>query len=209
MRGFFINQINYKFIILAIIKLTAMQNPTQYLIIIVLIGYSIFRRVMRAVNFQKYKQNALLFKVGLYSLIEVIMLALGVLNPVNYLYYAIGAIAGAALVFVGVRHMIFEKRKDGLYYRTHVWVEIGILTIFFTRLAYRFYAISQIIGEEAPEKASQQMQYARDPFTGFVFFLLCTYYIGYYFYVYRRSAEALKTIPDYVDVKKNPNEPLQ
>ena len=186
-----------------------MQNPTQYLIIVALIGYSIFRRVMRALNFQKYSQNALWFKIGLYCLIEVIMLMLGILNPVNYIYYSIGAVVGVVLVYIGVRHMVFEKRKDGLYYHTHVWVEIGILAIFFTRLAYRFYVIYQAAGEDAPEKVSQRLQYAKDPFTGFVFFLLCTYYIGYYFYVYKRSSAALKALPDFVEAKRSPTEPLQ
>jgi len=182
-----------------------MQNNSQFLIIIALIAYSAFRRVMRALNFQKYKQGALLFKVGLYCFVALILLASAALNPMSYLFYLIGAVAGGVLVFIAVKNMIFEKRADGLYYRTHVWVEIAVLVLFFARLIYRFYIMSQVMGVDAtdPDAMSKRLQYTRDPFTSFVFFLLCTYYIGYYFYVYKRSAEAIKTIPEFVEVKNS------
>lgn len=175
-----------------------MQNPTQYLVIIILILYAIIRRVMRAVNFQKYNKTQLMFRIGLYAIIAFILLAVAILNPISYLYFGIGAALGVGLVYVALKNILFEKRKDGLYYRTHVWVEVALMTIFFGRVAYRFYVIYNSDVLEAPENMSDKLEYAKDPLIGWVFFLLCTYYIGYYYSVNKMSEKVLREPEDTV-----------
>ena len=171
-----------------------MQNPTQYVIIMLLVVYAIFKRIKRAFNFQKYSAPALIFKIVLYCLISLILLWIATLNPIQYMFDLGGLVLGIVLVYFAVKHIVIEKRKEGLFFRTHVWIEVGILTIFFIRLAWRFYVIyNQMAGVAPDEVISHKLRYASDPFTGIVFFLLCTYYIGYYTYIYRKGAEVLNT----------------
>ena len=187
-----INYLSFQYI--SVLYLGLMQNPTQYILIILLVVYAIIKRVRRAFYFQKYSKPGLVFKIALFSLISLALLWWATANPIQYMFDLGGLALGIGLVYFGVKHMVMEKRKDGLYFRTHVWVEVAILSIFFIRIAYRFYTIyTEYAGAAPDEVISHKLRYASDPFTGIVFFLLCTYYIAYYTYIYRKGVEMLST----------------
>jgi len=168
-----------------------MQNPTQYIIIILLMGYVIFKRIRRATTFQKYMPMLLVFRIILFSLISLILLWIATLEPTQYLFDLCGMALGVFLTYAAVKNIQIEKRKDGLFFRTHMWIEVGILILFFLRLGWRYYMVYDQFSNSAPEVLSQKLRYANDPVTGIVFFLLCTYYIAYYTYVYRKGKEEL------------------
>lgn len=171
-----------------------MQNPGQYIIIIALLVLVIVKRIMRAFSYQPYKKGTLVFRITLYSFIALLLMWYAALDPVQYLFDLGGLALGAGLAYLAVKNMMFESRKDGLFFKTHVWVEIVILAVFFIRLAWRYYIVYNEYAGLAPEVISRKLRYSSDPFTGVVFFLLCTYYIGYYAFVYRRGKEKLAVL---------------
>ncbi|HXB11017.1 MAG TPA: hypothetical protein VNZ45_03445, partial [Bacteroidia bacterium] len=161
-----------------------MQNPTSYILPILLIAFAIFIRIKRSIGFQKYRIAVPIARILICTLILVIVFSFGFLfHPSTLLPDAGGIVAGIGLAFLGVRHAKFEMRKDGLYYRTHIWVEIGILVLFFARLAWRFYDIYGSLGSIPGEQVASQLRYEKDPVTGSIISVFCTYYIGYFIYI--------------------------
>ena len=161
-----------------------MQNPTAYILPIILILVAIFIRVKRSIGFQIYRPSLAIMRIVLCAFIECYMVSIILrFHPDTLLTSVGGVVAGLGLSFLGVRHITFEERKDGLYYRTPVWVEVGILVLFFARLAFRFYVIYNTIGNLPPEKIAGQLRYEKDPVTGLIISVFCTYYIVYFAYV--------------------------
>ena len=115
-------------------------------------------------------------------------------DPTQYLFDLCGLVLGVGLIYAAVKNIVFEKRSKELYFKTHAWVEIVILSLFFARLAYKYYMVSTEFANDAPEVISRKLRYSSDPITNVVFFLLCTYYIGYYGYVYFIGKEKLALI---------------
>jgi len=175
-------------------QLPSMQNPTSYIFPILLLAFAIFMRIRRSIGFQKYRVAVPIARIFVCTLILGIIFTFGFLfHPATLLPDAGGIIAGAGLAFLGVRHAIFEIRKDGLYYRTHVWVEIGILALFFVRLAYRFYDLYGSLGNLPAEQVAGQLRYEKDPITGSIISVFCTYYICYFVYIASKANKLLKT----------------
>jgi hypothetical protein len=114
-------------------------------------------------------------------------------HPANLITDVVGLAVGIGLGFLGARHAVFEIRKDGLYYRTHIWIEMGILALFLVRIAWRFYVIYSSIGTMAPEEAANQMRYERDPVTGIIISIFAAYYICYYGFILVQANKRLKT----------------
>ncbi len=178
-----------------------MQNPTSYILPILLIAFAIFIRIKRSIGFQKYRIAVPIARILVCTLILVIVFSFGFMyHPSTLLPDAGGIIAGIGLAFLGVRHATFEMRKDGLYYRTHIWVEISILVLFFARLAWRFYDIYGSLGSMPGEQVAGQLRYEKDPVTGSIISVFCTYYIGYFIYVASKASKLLKT----ENIQQNP-----
>ena len=150
-------------------------------------------RIRRSIGFQKYRVAVPIARIFVCTLILGIIFTFGFLfHPDTIVPDIGGIIAGAGLAFLGVRHAIFEMRKDGLYYRTHMWVEVGILVLFFARLAYRFYDLYGSLGHLPAEQVASQLRYERDPVTGSIISVFCTYYIGYFIYIASKANKLLK-----------------
>lgn len=161
-----------------------MQNPTAYIFPILLIAIAIIIRIRHSLGFQLYRPVAAIMRMAVCAFILFLMFSLAIrFHPETLIYNAGGIIPGLVLSYLGVRHLAIEERKDGLYYRTHVWVEVGILVLFFVRLAWRFYEIYGTMGNLPPEQIAGQLRYEKDPITGVIISIFCTYYIGYFMYL--------------------------
>jgi hypothetical protein len=161
-----------------------MQNPTAYILPIILVALAIFLRIKRSLGFQQYRPMLAISRITVCVIILLITFGFALrFHPETLLTDAIGVVAGLGTAYLGVWHVKLEERKDGLYYRTHVWVEVGILLLFFVRLAYRFYDIYGTLGNLPPEKIAGQLRYEKDPITGIIISVFCTYYISYFTYL--------------------------
>lgn len=176
-----------------------MQNPTAYIFPIILIAFAIFMRIRRSLGFQFYRPIAVIFRTAVCVFILILIMSNALrYHPDTLIYNAIGVVIGTGMALLGVRHAIFEKRKEGIFYRTHVWVEITILALFFIRLAWRFYDLYGKLGNLPPEQIASQMRYEKDPVTGVIISVFATYYIVYFAFVLIQ-VNKIKREPDLSD----------
>lgn len=104
----------------------------------------------------------------------------------------IGIITGLVLAYIATNHAQFEKRGEGLYFKTHIWVEIVVIVLFLVRFSYRLYVLRDMFQPGQTQLDAQtRIEYMRDPFTGFIFLTFCTYYIGYYSFILKEGKKAL------------------
>jgi hypothetical protein len=162
----------------------------RYLIPVLLVGYLIYRRVQKTIGFQKYTSSRLIFRIVLFSLVSAMILAVTIFDPMALVSDGVGILLGLTLVYFAVKNTIFENRADGLYYRTHIWVELTVLGLFFSRLIYRFYTMSQVM-QNADERMQDRMNDLRNPLTSGVFFIICAYYVGYFIFILKHAKHQL------------------
>jgi hypothetical protein len=173
-----------------------MNNPNNLVIPALVICLLLFLRIRRIMRFQIYSPGALVLRAVLFAVFAFMSLATAILNPLTLLADVVGIVIGLGLLYFGVQHAVFEKREKGLFYRTHIWVEIVILILFVARYAYRFYLLRQggvMQGEEdaQPDLNRQFQSLAADPLTGLTLFIIYTYYTGYFLYIYQKGKKVL------------------
>jgi hypothetical protein len=171
-----------------------MQHFSSALLPIVLIGWMIYRRIRRTVGYQKLIRSRLKFRTGMFALLGLLILAMAFRHPIQFAGDAIGLTGGLVLGYFGIRHLKFEKREEGWFYRTHVWVEVTVLVLFLSRVAYRVVEMVQMPSAVAANaanaaNANPAANFTRDPLTSAVFFVLVTYYVWFYSYLLRKGKE--------------------
>ncbi|MFD0698273.1 hypothetical protein ACFQZT_29795 [Paenibacillus sp. GCM10027628] len=165
-----------------------MQNWTHYAIPFLLVALIIYRRTKRTIGFQRLSPGRLKFRIGIFSLIGLIIFMFGFVHPIHFISYAAGLAAGVALGLTAIRHTRFEHRADGWYYRTHLWVEITVLVLFLGRVAYRIAFVAIASNPNAMNPADPS-QFTKDPLTAGVFFVIVSYYILFFSYLLREEVK--------------------
>ncbi|MBP1990887.1 DUF1453 family protein [Paenibacillus eucommiae] len=165
-----------------------MEGTYHYLFTALLIGFIVYRRTKRSIGFQKLSRRRLLFRTLFFGILGLLILALGILHPIYFVADGIGLAAGAALGFVAIRHTRFEKREQGWYYRTHLWIEVTVLVLFLGRIAYR---LIFLLGSTEPGSINMAdpSQFTKDPLTAGVFFVIVSYYVLYFCYLLREEVK--------------------
>lgn len=172
-----------------------MNHSNNLTFLLIIFALLIFRRIRSIMGFQRYSSTSLMIRMVLFLVFGFITLCLAVLNPITFLTDSIGIVIGLGLLYFGVKHTLFEKRENGLYYRTHAWVEFSIIFLFVARYLYRFYMIKEM-GAAGNYQNQQDLNpglknLAGDPLTGFVLFIIYTYYVGYFIYIYEKGKKVL------------------
>ncbi|WP_052350315.1 CcdC protein domain-containing protein [Paenibacillus gorillae] len=170
-----------------------MELLTHYAVPVLIIFFFLYRRFKRTVGFQPYNPRRLKVRIGIFSVIGILLLTAGFTKPQLFAFDAVGLALGAVIVYFAIKHSRFEQREDTLYYRTHIAIEAFVVALFVGRIAYRF-LITFTSGSGAAQtavngNAVQMQQFAGDPWTALVFYILITYYIGFYLFVLRNSAK--------------------
>ncbi|HTB32680.1 MAG TPA: hypothetical protein VK808_11670 [Bacteroidia bacterium] len=165
----------------------------QFTFVIFLVTLILFRRVKRSIGFQKYSQPTLIIRVVLFSIITLAILAFAILNPKVLLPDGLGILAGLVLAYIATNHAQFEKREDGLYYKTHLWVEITVICLFLARFIYRVVILKDMFQpDQSQQEIHERMQSIQDPITGSILFAFCTYYIGYFSFILKEAKKEIK-----------------
>jgi TRAP-type mannitol/chloroaromatic compound transport system permease large subunit len=179
-----------------------MHEWTQYLFAALFIGFIVYRRTKRSIGFQKFSRKNLLFRTILFGVLGIVILGFGFLHPIHFAADAIGLAGGIILGLIAIRHTRFEKRETGWYYRTHLWVEVAVLVLFLGRIAYRMlFIFSEGQATAANMSVADPSQFAKDPITSGVFFIIVTYYVLYFSYLLKEedkldnSANELNILP--------------
>jgi hypothetical protein len=161
-----------------------MQHISQFAVPAVVILLVLYRRVRRTIGFQKANPGRLGFRIGLFALVGLLLLGAGFVHPILYLADAAGIVCGIALALLAVKYCTFETRGPDLYYRTHIGIEAAVLALFIGRIVYRLFFLFAAGPQTSSDPAAMQ-QWTKDPWTAVIFFILVSYYIGYYGFVLR------------------------
>lgn len=167
-----------------------MQSVSQYLFPILIIGLVLYRRIKRSVGFQLLKLSRLKFRIFIFILVSVLILAMSALQPISYIYDVIGMAIGLILAKLAIKYSLFETRNSELFFRTNIWIESLTLFLFLSRFLYRLmtvYMVSKPATTQDPTMISQN--FTRDPLTRIFFFILAIYYIGYYAFLLKKGKE--------------------
>ncbi|RED55476.1 DUF1453 family protein [Cohnella lupini] len=154
---------------------------------VLLIGLIMYRRIRRSIGFQKYSARRMKFRIGIFAVIGVLLIATGFSHPIRYIADAAGIAIGAVLAYLAIRYSEFERSGDGnLYYNTHTGIQAAVVILFVGRLAYR---LIFMYDGSTPTGSGQEFtqQFSSDPWTAAIFFILVAYYLGYYVFLLRQE----------------------
>lgn len=170
-----------------------MNVVLQYSSTIVLIAFFLYRKVKRSIGFQLYQPRRLIFRIIIFCILSLFVLASCFLHPETFIYISIGTILGLFLVSYAIKHSKFEERNHLFFYRTHLWIESLVLVLFLSRFLYRIIMLIQISNEVTEMNSLQYSQhFTKDPSTVIILYILMVYYIGYSSFIVRKG-KAFKT----------------
>jgi len=164
-----------------------MNDIGHFIIPLILVLFIVYRRVKRSIGFQRFHPRRLKFRIGIFTVIGLLLLCVGFVHPILYVADALGLICGTALVLLAIRHLKFEQRGQDLYYRTHIGIETTVVALFIARLAYRLLFVFSAEQTATVSDQSQLQQYGGDPWTSAIFFILITYYISFYLFLLQKG----------------------
>jgi hypothetical protein len=165
-----------------------MNAISHYAFPILIIGWVMYRRTKRSIGFQKLAARRMKVRLGFFAFAALLLLLLAVAHPVMFIGYAAGIAGGLVLSHYAARHFLTERRADGLYYRTHIWIESTVLALFLGRIAYRIIEMAAM-PEMTADTAMDPGAMAKDPLTGGILFVIISYYFAYYLFVMRRAKQ--------------------
>lgn len=160
-------------------------------IIVLLVLFALYRRIRRTVGYQPLAKRRMTTRMVLFLVVLVLFLVSGYLNPIIYLYDAIGIVIGGAIAIISIRTTSFEQRANGWYYRPHPWIGILLVVLLIGRIGVRAYEVYTLSADKTLTQSTSANNgldvYAHDPFTTLVLFTLFTYYVVYYIFLIRRE----------------------
>jgi hypothetical protein len=162
-------------------------------VLILLLVFLVILRIRRSIGFQLYRESTLIVRMVSFGILIFFLLSGAIIYPMLLIGDGIGIIAGLVLAYIATNHAKFEKREKGLYFKTHIWVEISIIALFLARFTYRFFILKSMFQpHESAEDIQKNMQTMQDPLTGATVFAFCAYYIGYFSFILKEGKKVLK-----------------
>lgn len=159
---------------------------TNYLIMLPLLAWIIWRRVSRSFGRQPVQRKRMIFRVVVFSIIGA-ALALSGFHKLELAEGLFGGVLiGGAIGLVGLRLTQFEiDPVKGDCYVPNVWIGALLTVLLFGRLAWRLMVVwpqfqHGSMAAQAVGGADQSIGYASSPLTMLVIGLLVGYYIIYY-----------------------------
>lgn len=149
-----------------------------YALITVLFFILIYKKIKRSIGFQKYSEDLIRFRIGIVVILGGLVLAMSDFTMGSILLSICTTLIGLTLAYVAKRHTVLDKRDDVFFYKTHIAIEVFILSVFFMRLLYRLFILFKVLANTTTD-IEVQLDEFKNPYTLSVFFLLLMYYIGF------------------------------
>jgi hypothetical protein len=156
--------------------------------------FILYRRFRRNIGRQRLRPTAMWIRVGILSLVCVLLLASPFRTGMSIVAAAVGIVIGIGLGFYALAHTRFETTPEGRFYTPNGYIGMGVTALLIGRLIYRFTVVYPVIHSAAQQAAQDpQLQaspfaaYQRSPLTLGIYFLLAGYYICYYVSVILKS----------------------
>lgn len=148
--------------------------PTIPILFAGLFAWSIYRRVRRNIGRQKLRPRRITVSIIILSAVSLLLISVSAPHPHLLLGIGGGLLLGVPLGFVGLRLTRFETSAEGHFYTPNTQIGIGLSLLFIGRLAYRFWAVRDVVAAPNGPPPFQS------PLTYFIFGLIAGYYIVYY-----------------------------
>ncbi|MCY8945681.1 kinase [Bacillus atrophaeus] len=153
---------------------------------VMIIVFFLYKKIKRSIGYQPLRPRWLFIRVILFSLFAGGLAVFSLTHPFLYAYLTLGILGGFLLVFFAKRNISFEKRRGKIYFRTHIWVELILLSLFLSRFLYRVSGLYLAHPDlKNPDSYSQTI--GTDPLTICIFFLIAVYYIGFSSFVLKMT----------------------
>ncbi|ARB37318.1 MULTISPECIES: mother cell-specific sporulation protein Csk22 [Bacillus] len=156
-----------------------------------IIIFFLYKKIKRSIGYQPLKPRWLFTRIILFSLFAFGLSIFSAIHPFLYGYLILGILGGWLLVFFAKKNISFEKRRGKIYFRTHIWVEVILLTLFLSRFLYRVTEL-YLTSPDLNRLGSYSQSIGTDPLTIGVCFLIAVYYIGFSSFVIKLSRNELE-----------------
>lgn len=162
------------------------SNLSTLVIVIALVGFSMYRRIRRTVTFQPLSARALQTRMTIFiiiGLLYLVYIAVGQLSiPINDVGLIGGLVVGAILAYYAARTTTYKHDGTRWLYRPNLWIGALVTVLFIARLAFRFSTAQKLT-----PVAHGTPTHVTDPLTLASFYLMVAYYILFNILIVRRS----------------------
>ncbi len=159
------------------------------LLVTALVLFALYRRVRRLFGRQAVNPTRLYLRAGILGLLGLLLLSTLWRDSTLLVTLLGGAVCGAVLSEVSLRHTRFETTPQGRFYTPHAYIGAVVLALFVGRLIFEFVAIYNQPRTGLPPRADPLAIYRQNPLTLALFGLLVGYYVLYNLGVLRRARE--------------------
>ncbi len=162
-----------------------MNSSISLVIVVVLVGFMLFRRVRSLTSRQKISPAPMLLRMGIFLVLGVLVLLFALAQPLILGSAALGLTVGVGIAWLGLRLTRIETLADGVYYTPNKYIGLGVFGLFLLRIVYRLALTAPAVGALPTQPGTSPTatilaQYSSDPLTTGVYFLLIGYYVWYY-----------------------------
>jgi hypothetical protein len=144
-------------------------------LVVPFIAWRVYLRARRSIGRQPFQPNRLLVRIGIFSVVSLLMGAASFSYLPSLAALAGGLVLGGLLSLVGLRLTRFEDTPAGKFYTPNTALGVALLALFVGRIAYRLFVIfgEPLIGDGPAPRMFQS------PLTLLIFGLTAGYYIAY------------------------------
>ncbi|MGV3466100.1 MAG: hypothetical protein ACO1OT_12505 [Heyndrickxia sp.] len=177
------------------------QHSYTIIFIIVLVLWSIFRRVRRNIGWQHLNQRKLFIRTVIFFIIGLLFLTGGLAHPVSLISDLVGIILGIILAYYGATITTFEQRDSRLYYRPNIYIGSIVTFLFLGRLIYRFYVIFASgtfskIQQGQPNDIQNFGYTVGTSWTSGLLLIMFAYYIFYYIILLKKQRQLSSSLEE-------------
>ena len=152
------------------------SNLPKMVAVTAIVAFGVYRRVRRNIGRQILTATRQYVRMGLISVLCLVLTFLHPLQPVAAAYIGSGLIVGAAIGWFALRHTEFAATPEGYFYTPHLYIGIAITALFVGRLLYRVVLVYGTLANATPGTAPTPDS---NRLTLGILFLTASYYIVY------------------------------
>ena len=165
----------------------------------VLIGatvlFAIYRRLRGSFGRQRVRPRRMMLRLGILGLIGILLVMGARAEPLALAAALGGALCGAALGWIGIRHTRFEVSAAGSYYTPHAYLGVAVTALFLARVLYRLLALyhAGVLTQVVVPRSG--LEVGRTPLTVALVGVVLGYYLLYCEEVLRRTRPVTRRGP--------------
>jgi uncharacterized membrane protein YecN with MAPEG domain len=152
------------------------SNLPKIAAVTAIVAFGVYRRVRRNIGRQILTATRQYVRMGLISVLCLVLAFLHPLQPVAVAYIGSGLLVGAVIGWFALRHTEFAATPEGYFYTPHLYIGMAVTALFVGRLLYRVVLAYDAMSHAAPGTAPAP---DNNPLTLGILFLTGSYYIVY------------------------------